>query len=197
MKQIIFIICLLVVSGFIQAQEAVSNDTASDIAARFLAVNTLVSNFVQEKHMTLLTEPIISKGKFAFSKDPAQIRWEYTEPFQNGFLLIGTKTFRLEKGSKIPVSTTLARNIATQMMLWLSFDLEELSKTYEIDYFDGGVTLAPKNKLTSLEKVTAWFSIKNPQTLEKIRLDEPGGDFTQITFENPQINTVLDKDLFK
>ena len=197
MKKLSILICFVLLSVTLQAQERDATSVAQDIVARFNAVQTLASNFVQEKHMTLLSEPVISRGKFAFSKEPAQIRWEYTEPFQNGFLLSGGKTFRLEKGIKTPVKNTLARNIASQMMMWLTFDLEQLSKTYEINYFEGGVVLTPKEKITALEKITAWFSPENPQALEKIRLEEPGGDFTQLVFENPQINQPLAKDTFQ
>lgn len=198
MKKISLIICFILMSLMIAAEENFSADlTAEDVIARFHAVQTLTGNFVQEKHMTLLAEPLTSKGKFAFSKDSAQIRWEYTEPFQNGFLLTDGKMFRLEKGNKTLIKNMLARNIAAQMMMWLTFDLEQLSKTYELAYFEGGVVLTPKEKITALEKITAWFSTQNPQALEKIRLDEPGGDFTQLTFENPQINQPLAKDTFK
>ena len=198
MKKISLIISFFLLGVLVQAAENITTDSlAQDVAKRFNAVKTLSSNFVQEKHMALLAEPVTSKGKFAFSKEPAQIRWEYTEPFQNGFLLTGGKTFRLEKGTKTPVKNTLARNIAAQMMIWLTFDLEQLSKTYEVSYFEGGVVLAPKEKITALEKITAWFSAQNPQALERIRLEEPGGDFTQLTFENPQINKPLAKDTFE
>ena len=197
MKKISLMISLCLLGVLSRAQENKSVPTVQEIAARFAAVQTLSSNFVQEKHMTLLTEPVVSSGKFAFSKHPAQIRWEYTTPFQHGFLLTGGKTFRLEKGNKTPVKNTLSRNIAAQMLVWLTFDLEELAKTYEITVFDGGVMLTPKVSITPLEKITAWFSAQNSQVLEKIRLDEPGGDFTQLIFENPQLNSPLAKELFQ
>lgn len=198
MKTISLIIGFVLSGLMLQAQEnAADNSVAQDITNRFKAVETLQSDFVQEKHMTLLSEPVISKGYLAFSKNPAQIRWEYTEPFHNGFLLTGAKTFRLEKGTKTPVKNSMARNLATQMMMWLTFDLTELAKTYEVDFFDGGVTLTPKTPNAALEKITAWFSSKNPQALEKIRLDELGGDYTLLLFQNPQINTSLAKELFQ
>ncbi len=190
--------CVGGLGGF--SQEAVSVSTPNheqDIIARFSAVNTLSSQFVQEKHMTLLADPVISKGKFSFSKNPAQIRWEYTEPFQNGFLLTNGKTFRLEKGIKKPAKHSFARNIAAQMMMWLTFDLAELSKTYNVVYFEGGVHFIPKEKITVLEKITVWFSTENPQALDRIRLDEPGGDYTVLIFQNPQINPVLPKEQFQ
>ena len=114
-------------------------DDLAQIAARFSAVQTIHSRFTQEKHMALLTEPVVSEGVFSFEKSPARIRWEYQKPFKNGFILDGASTFRLEDGKKTPVKGVMVRNIAAQMLVWLSFDLQTLSKTYTITVFEGGV----------------------------------------------------------
>jgi len=170
----------------------------ADIVERFGSVRTIHSAFTQEKYLSLLAEPVVSKGAFSFSKNPARLRWEYTEPFQNGFLLDGNKTYRLEKGVKKEVKGVMSANTAAQMLVWLTFDVEELSKTYDLAYFDGGVTLAPKQtKNRILEKITVWFSKTNPRALDKIRMDEPGGDYTLLSFENPQIDQPLSEDVFK
>ena len=192
---LLFVLICFGITGFAQPNVAQSK-TSQAVVDRFAAVQTLQSSFVQEKHLALLNSPIISTGQFAFSKNPAQIRWEYMTPLQNGFLLTDGKTYRLEKGAKKLVNSALSKNIAVQMMTWLTFDLPELSKTYEVSFFDGGVELAPKEKTVGLEKITAWFSVENPQALSRIRLDEPGGDYTLLRFENTQINISLAKELF-
>ena len=172
-------------------------DDLTQIAARFSAVQTIHSRFMQEKHMALLTEPVVSEGVFSFEKSPARIRWEYQKPFKNGFILDGASAFRLEEGKKTPVKGVMARNIAAQMLVWLTFDLKTLSETYAISYFEGGVTLTPKNdKNRLLDKITVWFAKDNPQALSEIRMDEPGGDFTLLKFSDTQINKPLPKDAF-
>lgn len=168
-----------------------------EIAARFAAVNTIHSHFVQEKRMALLSEPVISEGVFSFQKSPARIRWEYTKPFQNGFLIDGEQTFRLEKGVKTAVKGVLARNIARQMMTWLSFDLQALSQAYDVAVFDGGVSLTPKGEKNSfLREINVWFSKENPQALSKIELKEPGGDSTSLTFTQTQLNAPMAEGTF-
>ncbi len=179
------------------AQTAADDAYAQEIISRFGAVETLQSTFTQEKHLALLTEPVESKGAFAFSKKGAQLRWEYTEPFQNGFLMDGGKTYRLEKGVKKTVKGVMSRNTAAQMLVWLTFDLKTLSETYDISYFEGGVTLTPKNdKNRLLDKITVWFAKDNPQALSEIRMDEPGGDYTLLRFYDTHINGPLPKDAF-
>lgn len=170
---------------------------AQEIISRFGAVKTIHSRFTQEKHLALLAEPVESEGIFSFEKNPARLRWEYTEPFQNGFLMDGDKTFRLEKGVKKQVKGVMSRNVAAQMLIWLTFDLKALSETYDLSYFEGGVALSPKNGNNRLlEKITVWFAKDNPQALSEIRMDEPGGDYTLLKFSDTQINTTLSKDTF-
>lgn len=199
MKKILpLILCLFCAALQAQPQPRDAAPTcAQDITARFGAVETLQSNFTQEKHLTLLAEPVESKGKFLFSKKGAQLRWEYTEPFQNGFLMDGGQTYRLEKGVKKPVKGVMARNTAAQMLVWLTFDLKTLAETYDTAFFDGGVTLTPKKgKNSLLDKITVWFSKDNPQALSEIRMDEAGGDYTLLRFYDTSVNSPLPEDAF-
>lgn len=212
MKKIIFVILLVACLPFVltaqtpsaeapapQQQEQTEEEAAlaRQIRERFEAVQTLSSRFVQEKYLVLLTEPVLAKGSFSFSKPTQQLRWEYTEPFQNGFLLDGQKHYRLEQGKKIEMKTMLARNIAAQMMMWLSFDLKTLSDTYQVQYSEGGVILTPLSNKHALEKITVTFDEKNPQVLSQIRMDETNGDYTILRFEKTRINQPLAEDAFK
>ncbi|MEP6846757.1 MAG: outer membrane lipoprotein carrier protein LolA, partial [Panacibacter sp.] len=51
-------------------------------------INTIKSDFVQEKNLSMLSEKITSKGKFWFQKEN-MVRMEYTQPFQ--YLMILNK----------------------------------------------------------------------------------------------------------
>lgn len=196
MKKILTVLfCLASAPLWAQAEQKSARE--QEIIARFGAVETLQSKFTQEKHLTLLSEPVESKGSLMFAKKSAQLRWEYTEPFQNGFLMDNGQTYRLEKGIKKTVKGVMARNTAAQMLVWLTFDLKTLGETYHIAYFDGGVTLTPKNdKNRLLDKITVRFSKENPQALSEIRMDEAGGDYTLLRFYDTQVNGQLPKDAF-
>ena len=199
MKKLLFAL-LFLVSAVLWAQHPpaqINGPYAQEIISRFGAVETLQSKFTQEKHLTLLAEPVASKGTFAFSKKGARLRWEYTEPFQNGFLMDGDKTYRLEKGVKKAVKGVMSHHVASQMLVWLTFDLKTLAETYDMSFFEGGVTLTPKNNDNRLlDKITVWFAKDNPQALSEIRLDENGGDYTLLKFSDTQINQPLPKDAF-
>ena len=53
-------------------------------------VNTLASDFVQEKHLSMFKSAMSSKGRFYFMK-PDRLRWELTAPVASGFVLKGEK----------------------------------------------------------------------------------------------------------
>ena len=198
MKFLTSVFLLLVTSSTIFAQSVQVGATARQTAIeRFSAVKTIQSNFMQEKHLSMLTAPVISKGKFAFTKTPSRLRWENTEPFLNGFLLLENETFRLEKGIKKPIKHAMANQVATHMKMWLTFDLEALSASHALDFFDGGVRLTPKKTNGIFSEITVWFSKQNPQALDKIRLDETNGDYTLLTFTDTRINEPVAEGIFQ
>lgn len=175
---------------------AAANEEASrDITARFGAVNTIQSRFVQEKRLSMLKEPVVSEGFFIFQK-PSDIRWEYEKPFQSGFLISNGKTYRLEDGRKTLQKNPMAAGVAAQLLAWLTFDLHALSKQYAVSFFEGGVTLVPSGN-SPVVKITAWFSAENPQALSRVQMDERGGDQTVLTFLNPLINQPLLPEAFE
>ena len=43
-------------------------------------LRSVQAEFVQEKHLKILTRPLVSRGTFAFQA-PQSLRWEYRSPF--------------------------------------------------------------------------------------------------------------------
>ncbi len=206
MKTFLMLLTLFLLSGLVAGQPAASaaserqedsSVTAQQaaITARFAAVNTIESRFTQEKHMALLDKPVTSEGLFYFEK-PGRIRWQYTKPFQNGFLIDGKKTYRLEKDQKEEQKNPMAYNLAAQLLAWLTFDLETLSKQYSVQFTPQGVILTPL-KEGFISQITVTFSATNPQALSRVEIAETGGDKTVLRFINPKTNQKLPAEAFK
>ncbi|TKB28262.1 outer membrane lipoprotein carrier protein LolA [Desulfopila sp. IMCC35006] len=49
-------------------------------------LQSVQADFVQEKHLKILTHPIISTGTFAFQR-PQSLRWEYARPIRSILLM--------------------------------------------------------------------------------------------------------------
>src|SRR5262245_1118284 len=81
------ILFLLLIPGFVQAQYpgykilTDANDFKTKFTAASQKTNTIKSDFVQEKELSMLSEKIVSRGKFWFKRENA-VRMEYTTPFQ-------------------------------------------------------------------------------------------------------------------
>ncbi len=200
-KRLISVLCVLfcslplaaLASG--PAAPAPQDTQKAQIAARFAAVNTIESSFTQQKYMALLDEPVTSEGVFYFQK-PGRIRWQYKKPFQNGFLIVDGVTYRLEKDKKEKQSSPLSSNMAAQMLAWLTFDLETLSKQYTLNFTPDGVILTPQ-KEGFLKQIEVVFSKQNPQALSRVEIQETGGDKTVLIFHNPKTNQKLPAEAFK
>src|SRR4249920_3051842 len=99
MNRLVLLIVVLTAGCCAQAQQYIgyklltaSNDFETKFAAASQKITTIKSDFVQEKELSMLSEKIISKGKFWFKKENA-VRMEYTEPFQYLMIINGTKIY--------------------------------------------------------------------------------------------------------
>lgn len=54
---------------------------------------SVIAEFTQEKHMKILSRPLISKGKFYY-QSPGSLRWEYLSPIRSVLLMHDGETKR-------------------------------------------------------------------------------------------------------
>ena len=82
------LLCLLFTLSW--AQKA--DDALQNYAKQISTVQMLQSHFTEEKHLSLLNEPIQSEGTLSFNKNTQQLRWQYQKPFEKTFLKISKST---------------------------------------------------------------------------------------------------------
>src|SRR5690554_1412304 len=174
-------------------KERVEKETAS--------LNTLRTDFEQSKHMAFLSNDIQSLGKMYLNADGA-LKWEYTSPnvysviFKNNTILIN------DNGKKSTVSgeQDMFKKINHLISGSVSGKLFD-DKEFNISYYKSGknilVKLIPNNK--TLKKYISEVNLYFPQqdaTVSKVKLIEPSGDFTLITFINKELNVQIDPSIF-
>lgn len=162
------------------------------------------SDFVQEKQLSFMEEPILSEGQFFFKKEQ-KIRWEYQQPFSyivilNGSdLLINDEGHKNEidlKGNKTFQEINATINNSLQGNVWGD------SKDFTPILFENDnlylIQLTPETAQVKeyLTKIEVFFDKKTYQ-LERVILFENGGDFTKISFKNHEINGEIENTLFK
>jgi outer membrane lipoprotein-sorting protein len=208
-KYYIFCISVIFVSFSIKAQS--SYITIKDVESfkdnlqkTSKKTKSIDCEFVQERHISMMTQTIVSNGFFWFKK-PASIRWEYTEPYKYLIILSKGKAFIKDDKSNKEYdiqSNKMFKDLGDIMFSFVLGDIDAAEKDYKIEYTENNdnyyVKLIPvteKFKVT-LAQIDLYFD-KIDFSLSKIVMKEPGEDFTSISFNNKKINKDISNDLFK
>ena len=163
---------------------------------------TIKSDFVQEKNLSMLSEKIVSKGKFWFKKDNL-LRMEYNRPYD--YLMILNKDNLYikdgQKENKVPTkSNKLFQQInkiiidCVQGTVFNNTDfvtkVYENKNTYQVE-------MSPVDKaLKQFFKNINVIIDKNDYEVTTIEMNESSGDNTLIRFSNRQINIDIPDEIF-
>ena len=167
------------------------------------SLNTIESDFIQEKKLDMLSNTLISKGSFCFKKEN-QIRWEYRQPYRYLIIINQDKIFIKEDKDQRQYDVK-SNKIFQEMNRFISGciqgDILKNEKDYQIKYYEDHhsyfVTLVPVSEKMRqmLSEVQIWFD-RDDLTVSRIRMLEPGGDYTKIDFTNKKLNTEIPLEKF-
>lgn len=204
MKYITILFTLFQFISFAQESELSSSE-----ATRFRTMvedgtknlKSIKTDFVQKKHMEFLTNDIESKGKMYLNAE-GMLKWQYTEPNKYSIIFKNNKIFINDDGKKSTVDgdQKMFQKISKLISGSVKGDLFD-DDEFTIRYFKKDdnvlVKLTPKNKEMKkyISKVVLTFP-KNDPTVSQVKLVEPSGDYTLITFKNKQLNVPIDKSVF-
>lgn len=164
-------------------------------------LKTIKTDFVQNKHMEFLTNDIESKGKMYLNAE-GMLKWQYTEPNKYSIIFKNNKIFINDDGKKSTVDgdQKMFQKISKLISGSVKGDLFD-DDEFTIRYFKKDdnvlVKLTPKNKEMKkyISQVILTFPENDP-TVSQVKLVEPSGDYTLITFKNKQLNVPIDKSVF-
>ncbi len=165
-------------------------------------INSIKSDFIQQKQLEYLDETIVSKGQFWFKKEN-QLRWAYDEPFEYVIILNNGK-FIIKDESIVNVydinSNQAFLEINNLIIGLVRGSLMEHAK-FEIEAFENDtqylVKLVPKD--SNMRKVISNMEVyfdKKDLTVGKIIMHESASDFTVITFINTKLNEPISDNIF-
>ncbi|MDX9694724.1 MAG: outer membrane lipoprotein carrier protein LolA [Bacteroidales bacterium] len=164
---------------------------------------TIQSDFTQEKHLSFLSENIISKGKFAF-KTPNLLRWEYAEPI-NYIIVFNDKKILISDDGKISSfdaqSNRIFSEINNMMVGTIQGSLFNDSERFNVKYFESEkqylLELEPKmTEMKGMLKTIKIFIDKTDNSVASIKMIETSGDYTKIDFVNRKLNQSINGNLF-
>jgi outer membrane lipoprotein-sorting protein len=163
---------------------------------------SIKSDFIQEKNLGMLSEKIISKGKFWYKKDNL-LRMEYIQPFK--YLMVINKDKVYMKDGQKENSISTRSNKLFQQINKIMIDCVKgavfNNPDFSIRIFQNNngylVELSPiaKNLKTYFKNINIIID-KKDYSASKIEMNEPSGDNTIISFVNREINTPIADALF-
>lgn len=207
MRKINILLFLLVVVCSLKAQYAgysLINDPASFKEKFSLAAQknqSIKSDFVQEKSLSMLSEKVVSKGKFWFKKD--MVRLEYTHPYQ--YLMIMNRGNIFIKDGQKENKISVNSNKIFKQVNKITVDCVQgtvLSNTdFRTRIFEGKnsymIELTPVAKgIKDLYKTINVIVDKKELSVMSIEMHEISGDNTSLHFLNKELNTNIPDAIF-
>ncbi len=167
------------------------------------AITSVQADFVQEKHMPILTKPLVSKGVFYYQA-PRAVRWEYQWPVQsivamyNGnvrrFVAAGGQGFTEESGGGLQAMQVVMEEITH----WLAGRFDD-NPMFQVRLEPGRcIVLVPKEE--AFQKVIQRIVLnlgQQPGVIRSVVIYESENAFTQLTFSHTVLNARIEDDLFK
>jgi outer membrane lipoprotein carrier protein len=204
MKFLFILFSLLTLNAFTQETRLTAQELDAfkgRVEKQTQSLRSIRTDFEQSKHMAFLSNDIQSKGRMYLNGDGA-LKWEYTAPnvysviFENNSILINDNGKKTTVNGEQDMFKKINHLIAGSLSGKLFDD-----KEFTINYFKSGnnilVKLIPNSK--TLQKYISEVYLYFPQkdaTVSKVKLIEPSGDYTLITFLNKELNVQIDPHIF-
>jgi outer membrane lipoprotein-sorting protein len=205
MRCIVPILLLLALTSpvFAAPPDASVDAALADLKQATAGVESLQSDFVQEKHLAIFKETLLANGKFHFIR-PDRLRWEVLTPVRTGFVLRGGEGRRWHErtGRSEPFSIDrdpVMKIVAEQLFAWAGGDFDRLRRQYAISLIAPSpvtLRLVPLAADRFLDHLQVTFA-PDRRHVTVVELHEQGGDFTRIRFRNAAVNARLPEDLFR
>ena len=185
----ILIMCLLALTSVAQTpQERQAIQQVSRAAA---AMKTMQADFVQTKHLRMLGEKMVSRGRMCYQQSD-KLRWEYTKPYAYTFILNGNSVMMSKGGRRDVVDVNrnkVFREIARMMMSSVVGTCLTDSRNFKVSVETAQqtytATLLPQKKdmKAMFTRIVLVFNRKT-SVVSKVTMYEKNGDRTEITLDN-------------
>ena len=168
-----------------EAEPARTPSTAAELFDALARLPGLRADYREEKHMTVLVEPVISEGKILFSP-PSKLVRVTTKPIWSS-VVVDEKglVYRDAAGvQKLPAGEgDRARSFVEVFVGVARGDRKSLEKRFRIRFTRAGsrwkVVLLPKQKDLGIRRIELGGA---GYAIETMQIDDASGDRTELTF---------------
>ena len=194
---------LLLLAGGLHLMSFVAPDFKTRYLQKAAETQSIQCAYTQEKHISQLKEPVISKGSFSYLH-PGKIRLDQQEPTSNLIILTPDSIFTKESGkvSRLGMEDHPYFKYLNQLILGTVN-----GEIFEEKYFDTSVKegvaviqveLIPKSRMMKrrFANISLVFDA-NDLSLKSMEMIEKSGDSMKMIFHDPQVNLPIKKAIFK
>ncbi len=177
-------------------------DTWENMHQKSSSIETVQADFIQEKHLKILSKPLISKGVLYF-KSPRSLRWEYESPIKSILLMHDGQMNRFVKSDEGFVPDTGMKLQAMQVVmdeitLWLSGRFQD-NPNFKASLEPGPkiVLIPSKNSFTAIIDRIELMLSEEPGFINSVTIFENENSLTKLLFKNTVLNKPIDDSLFE
>ncbi len=206
MRNILLFVLLFIYGGTVghcMAQQVNEAQVKKEIGQAAAALKTLQCDFVQTKHLKMLNDDMVSKGKMYYEQD-SKLRWEYVTPYAYTFILNGDKVLLKNRNRNDVIDVNqnkVFKEIARIMMSSVVGDCLSDTRSFKTSIrgtdTEWVATLLPLRKdiKQMFQQITLHFN-KQRRIVTKVELLEKNGDKTIIELKNIRTNEAINASLF-
>ncbi len=190
---LLMLVAALAGAGWTESWEA--------IRAAAAGIDTVQSPFTQEKHLRILAQPLISKGRIIFQR-PGKLRWEYHSPIPSVLIMKEKAFHRYQKIDGQWVEDTAGGVSAMSVVVeeitgWLNGEFDD-SPFFKAELEPGRqIVLRPRD--ASMARIIQQIVLSlgdQPGVIKAVAIHESDTSYTRILFDQPLINAPVDQRLF-
>ncbi|MBW1812680.1 MAG: outer membrane lipoprotein carrier protein LolA [Deltaproteobacteria bacterium] len=165
-------------------------------------IKTVSAEFVQEKHLKILSNPLISKGKLYYQA-PRSLRWEYFTPVKSILLVNKGKVKRYIIRDQKVIEDSSAKMqsmhiVMDEIAMWLSGRFDH-NPDFAVQNKDKNrIVLKPVNQafLNIINRIEIYLSDR-PGIIHSVMIYESVDSYTRLEFKKVILNEKLSDSLFK
>ncbi|RNC65215.1 outer membrane lipoprotein carrier protein LolA [Proteiniphilum sp. X52] len=166
-------------------------------------IQSVESNFRQEKFMKVFSEKMVSTGMFCYRK-PNKISLQYDKPMQYTVTINDDKLQTVTGGKKTTVNLGSNKMMAQMRGLIeasMIGNISALGKEYDLQYFQSDseyfVRISPTSKAVKayIKEIGITFD-RRTMEVRRLRMAENNDDYTDYIFINSQYNTLQSDEKF-
>lgn len=167
------------------------------------AIKTLTAHFTETTTSSLLTRPLVSRGRLAVER-PARVVLRYTEPELRVVLIDGNRMTLSWPSHNVRQTTDIGTAQWRVQKYFVNGTAAELRGQFDIEDHDGSdrpgtyhVTMIPKRKQIreALARLDLWV-MRSTLLLDAMRMTFANGDTKMLSFDEVVPNVALEPGAF-